>query len=338
MQLKRRVETSEWEESGQCLGDLFNKIVPFLKLYSVYVSNYDLALTTVMEQRKQNQPFNTFLKECAALPECKSLSFEAYLITPIQRIPRYKMLFQDLLKHTPESHPDFKNLEKSFIVVDEVAKFVNQTIKDQEGMGKLLQIQKAFSGLQESLLVPGRKLLKEGVLMKVCRKDNKPRVFFLFSDVLLYGAVLSATSYKYHLTLKLETVQASLRDDTEELKNSLSIKSSNKSFVIFAESPEVRDSWVSAINEASEGRRRNQKTLRVEGEAKQPQKLNMRESFLAPVWRPDSDVSQCMICEAEFTMMKRRHHCRNCGQIFCSSCCGKRCVFSSFLPRIFPIH
>ena len=32
---------------------------------------------------------------------------DSYLITPIQRIPRYVMLLQEMLKVTPTHHPDF---------------------------------------------------------------------------------------------------------------------------------------------------------------------------------------------------------------------------------------
>lgn len=31
-----------------------------------------------------------------------------------------------------------------------------------------------------------------------------------------------------------------------------------------------------------------------------------------------------MDCDAKFTVIKRRHHCRACGRILCSKCCGMR--------------
>ncbi|VDN42280.1 unnamed protein product [Gongylonema pulchrum] len=37
-------------------------------------------------------------------------------------------------------------------------------------------------------------------------------------------------------------------------------------------------------------------------------------------WVPDSDCEQCTACSAPFTLVRRRHHCRNCGRIFCSRC------------------
>lgn len=37
-------------------------------------------------------------------------------------------------------------------------------------------------------------------------------------------------------------------------------------------------------------------------------------------WTPDKGVSNCKGCEKEFSITRRKHHCRNCGAIFCSSC------------------
>lgn len=39
-----------------------------------------------------------------------------------------------------------------------------------------------------------------------------------------------------------------------------------------------------------------------------------------PVWLPDDQSLVCMSCHATFTFVKRRHHCRNCGKIFCGHC------------------
>lgn len=45
-----------------------------------------------------------------------------------------------------------------------------------------------------------------------------------------------------------------------------------------------------------------------------------RRSRGPPVWVPDQDVVQCSCCQAQFTLFRRRHHCRACGQIFCADC------------------
>ncbi len=45
---------------------------------------------------------------------------------------------------------------------------------------------------------------------------------------------------------------------------------------------------------------------------------------VAPYWIPDSEAGNCMICDAKFTMVRRRHHCRGCGQVLCSLCCSDK--------------
>nr|XP_058914367.1 zinc finger FYVE domain-containing protein 26 isoform X2 [Kogia breviceps] len=44
-------------------------------------------------------------------------------------------------------------------------------------------------------------------------------------------------------------------------------------------------------------------------------------------WVPDESESTCMVCCREhFTMFNRRHHCRRCGRLVCSSCSTKKMV------------
>ena len=38
------------------------------------------------------------------------------------------------------------------------------------------------------------------------------------------------------------------------------------------------------------------------------------------LWRPDSSALQCHLCHSTFSFFNRRHHCRRCGEIFCSKC------------------
>ncbi|KAK3089525.1 hypothetical protein FSP39_004264 [Pinctada imbricata] len=37
-------------------------------------------------------------------------------------------------------------------------------------------------------------------------------------------------------------------------------------------------------------------------------------------WKSDQDASHCSSCSKEFSISRRKHHCRNCGEIFCNEC------------------
>ena len=41
---------------------------------------------------------------------------------------------------------------------------------------------------------------------------------------------------------------------------------------------------------------------------------------LKQFWMPDKFCKVCYACEEPFTMYRRRHHCRMCGQVFCNNC------------------
>ncbi|KAL6706949.1 hypothetical protein ACN47E_004899 [Coniothyrium glycines] len=59
-----------------------------------------------------------------------------------------------------------------------------------------------------------------------------------------------------------------------------------------------------------------------------------QSDIVLPPWQPDSDVSQCPVCGRQFTFLFRKHHCRKCGRVVCSSCSPHRIT----IPRQFIVH
>lgn len=41
-------------------------------------------------------------------------------------------------------------------------------------------------------------------------------------------------------------------------------------------------------------------------------------------WLPDDTASACLACQAEFGVVRRRHHCRGCGLLLCDECTQRR--------------
>lgn len=53
------------------------------------------------------------------------------------------------------------------------------------------------------------------------------------------------------------------------------------------------------------------------------QLTNYKDTDLQKFWMPDSKSKECYECGQKFSTFRRKHHCRLCGQIFCSKCCSQ---------------
>ncbi|CBK24667.2 uncharacterized protein [Blastocystis hominis] len=48
----------------------------------------------------------------------------------------------------------------------------------------------------------------------------------------------------------------------------------------------------------------------------------------AQSWMPDQLFTRCPNCLQQFTAVRRRHHCRWCGRVFCDDCCHHKVTIS----------
>uniref|UniRef100_A0A8C0ZA44 RUN and FYVE domain-containing protein 1 n=1 Tax=Cyanistes caeruleus TaxID=156563 RepID=A0A8C0ZA44_CYACU len=47
-------------------------------------------------------------------------------------------------------------------------------------------------------------------------------------------------------------------------------------------------------------------------------------------WLKDDEATHCKQCKKEFSISRRKHHCRNCGDIFCNSCSSNELALPSY--------
>jgi hypothetical protein len=43
-----------------------------------------------------------------------NMNLESFLVKPIQRLPKYELIFKDLLKKTNTDHPDYENIKQAY--------------------------------------------------------------------------------------------------------------------------------------------------------------------------------------------------------------------------------
>jgi len=119
------------------------------------------------------------------------------LILPIQRIPRYNLLLNELIKHTWQDHRDYEKLVQAGEKMREVAVYVNEKKREFENISKVREIQNSFVGKAENLVDPTRKFVRSDVVAVwtgTNDSDKKQRELILnmFNDLI----VISSQSVK----------------------------------------------------------------------------------------------------------------------------------------------
>ena len=59
-------------------------------------------------------------------------------------------------------------------------------------------------------------------------------------------------------------------------------------------------------------------------------KSNRLAIMASPLWVPDSCARRCSECFDAFSLVKRRHHCRKCGKVFCAACCNHEALVEGY--------
>uniref|UniRef100_T1KHF8 FYVE-type domain-containing protein n=1 Tax=Tetranychus urticae TaxID=32264 RepID=T1KHF8_TETUR len=185
---------------------------------------------------------------------------------------------------------------------------------------RIAHIESCFGRSGTPLALKGRVLVGEGVLTKMCRKGPKPRQFFLFNDIIVYGKILVRKKMyiKQNIIPLEKVVLEDFSDDMNQgdLKHGWLIKTPTRSFAVYAGSETEKEEWIQHIQKCVKSLLKRTGS-RPSGEH-------------AAVWVPDTQAKVCMHCNSmQFTLLNRRHHCRNCGSVICASCSKSRFLIPS---------
>lgn len=192
--LQSRLTT--WGRNSK-LGDIFMKMASFLMIYSEYCNGYPQAIATFRELRK-NEDLAGFFQQCQANTGLK-LTLGDFLIMPVQRIPRYVMLLKELLKHTPNDHPDYADLVSARFKIEQITQALDAKKQQAENMAKLMALSDCITKKGNVRVAePYRRYIREGNI--TVERDGKKALYhvFLFSDaIFLTTASKKAEKYRY---------------------------------------------------------------------------------------------------------------------------------------------
>ncbi|KAH3744719.1 Guanine exchange factor for Rac 30 [Pelomyxa schiedti] len=192
----------DWNPNSQ-LGDIFQKETAWIKLYKHYVNNYGRSLMTLKECKQNHAEFRKYMESIDYTPALSGLNLEGLLIVPVQRIPRYVLLLNDMLKSTPSTHPDHAPLSGALATIKELADFINENKHDADTIAELCNIQAKFVGYSGKLASQAkRKFLRDfSVLI-----NKKKRHLWLFNDVaVITKPETSSGKYSFDVQINLNT-------------------------------------------------------------------------------------------------------------------------------------
>ncbi|BGP24142.1 hypothetical protein JCM10295v2_003049 [Rhodotorula toruloides] len=209
---------------AQKVGEVFFDHASFMKIYSGYINGFDDALARIQSWGKssssrpsaggvspalssaalassttfdaaasiaqtlsssQRKRIRSWLKRCRAHPSHSQISLESYLLLPIQRIPRYRLLLESLSSCTPAPidlladalasslppdslfapHPVIK---QAVAEMDAVATTLNERKRENEGRAQLVMWQnRLITKFKSPLVQPHRTLLRSGYITLV---------------------------------------------------------------------------------------------------------------------------------------------------------------------------
>ena len=240
--------------------------------YTRYVNNFDAASarlgklralrpqdTRYLEANEVSLEASRYLEVARSHPDAGGLDVSSFLIMPVQRMPRYRLLLSELLATTPDSHADAAPLDGALAQVSEVCAHLNAERRALEQLAELRALAARFAEedtVARDLVRYDRRVLREGVLVKARRAHRQQRHVFVATGVLLYaapdqiGPAFRKLALKGRVPLERGTRVAKLPDTSETRNAFVVVDARGKGYTWLAAGPRDRDEWCAAIEAA----------------------------------------------------------------------------------------
>ncbi|XP_075573305.1 FERM, ARHGEF and pleckstrin domain-containing protein 2 isoform X2 [Pelecanus crispus] len=243
----------------QRIGDVLLRNMRALKEFTSYLQKHDEVLTELEKATKRLKKLEMVYKDFELQKVCY-LPLNTFLLKPIQRLMHYKVILGRLCKHYTAEHRDFADCRNALKEVTEMTSQLRHSLIRLENFQKLTELQHDLIGI-DNLTAPGREFIREGCLYKLTKKGLQQRMFFLFSDMLLYTSkgVTGTNQFKIHGHLPLHGMLLIVLDPpVEESENEwtvphcFTIYSAQKTIVVAASTHLEMGKWMEDLNMAIE--------------------------------------------------------------------------------------
>uniref|UniRef100_A0AAY4A2M0 Breakpoint cluster region protein n=1 Tax=Denticeps clupeoides TaxID=299321 RepID=A0AAY4A2M0_9TELE len=163
----------------QRVGDLFQKQASQLGVYRAFVDNYEVAVETAEKCCQANAQFAEISEnlKVRSTKDCKdqTTKYSLEILVLLKDTEGHSLShlpFQDLLKHTPSSHPDYPLLQDALRISQNFLSSINEETPLRR---QSMTVKKGEN----------RQLLKDSFMVELVEGARKLRHVFLFTDLLL---------------------------------------------------------------------------------------------------------------------------------------------------------
>ncbi|KAM3914829.1 guanine nucleotide exchange factor VAV3 isoform 1-T1 [Leptodactylus fuscus] len=179
------VNDSITHKNSQNLYQIFLKYKERLLIYGEYCSQVESAISILDSISKTREDVRLKLEECSKRANNGKFTLRDLLVVPMQRVLKYHLLLQELVKHTTDEQ-EKNNLRLSLDAMKDLAQYVNEVKRDTETIREIEQYQHCIENLNQPLVLFGRPKvdgeIKFSTLDKRARQD---RYIFLFDQAVI---------------------------------------------------------------------------------------------------------------------------------------------------------
>ncbi|XP_063796184.1 guanine nucleotide exchange factor VAV3 isoform X3 [Pseudophryne corroboree] len=183
--LMLEINDSVTQKNSQNLYQIFLKYKERLLIYGEYCSQVELAISILDSISKTREDVKLKLEECSKRANNGKFTLRDLLVVPMQRVLKYHLLLQELVKHTTDD-TEKNNLRLSLDAMKDLAQYVNEVKRDTETMREIEQYQHSIENLNQPLILYGRpKVDGEIKFSTLDKRTRQDRYIFLFDKAVI---------------------------------------------------------------------------------------------------------------------------------------------------------
>ncbi|KAI4590698.1 hypothetical protein MJG53_001747 [Ovis ammon polii x Ovis aries] len=178
--LMQEIHDSIVNKNDQNLYQVFINYKERLVIYGQYCSGVESAISSLDYISKTKEDVKLKLEECSKRANNGKFTLRDLLVVPMQRVLKYHLLLQELVKHTTDPM-EKANLKLALDAMKDLAQYVNEVKRDNETLREIKQFQLSIENLNQPVLLFGRPQGDGEIRITTLDKHTKQeRHIFLF--------------------------------------------------------------------------------------------------------------------------------------------------------------